>query len=354
MTMPKVEDNEDWRTHNIFRTRVFCNGKVCNDILDGGSSENIVSKEAVEKLKLPVVEHPTPYKVAWFRKGNEVPVTSCCLVKFNMGNDLEEEAWCDVAPIDACHILLGRPWLYDKDVVHHTRANTYTLKRGTKTLILQPMKEERIAINKNSKVSRFLTGHQFEEESREIGVIYALVRKDKREEHLQECLVGKYVKSWDSVLPQAEFAYNNSMNRSIKKTPFEAAYGLKPQTVFDLVPLPQDTRVSDEGEAFAEHIRAIHEEVQVAIKASNESYAAAANQHRKVQEFKEGDMVLVHLKRERFPKGTYHKLKARKFRPCKPASESTWIAEEELKKVDPEIYDECLKVFSLDQILFLT
>ncbi|KAL5779238.1 hypothetical protein ACOSQ2_009975 [Xanthoceras sorbifolium] len=134
--------------------------------------------------------------------------------------------------------------------------------------------------------------------------------------NLLRCLVGKYVKSWDSVLPQAEFAYNNSVNRSIKKTPFEAAYGLKPQTVFDLVSLPQDTKVSDEGEAFAEHIRAIHEEVQAAIKASNESYAAAANQHRKVQEFKEGDMVLVHLKRERFPKGTYHKLKARKFGPC--------------------------------------
>ncbi|KAL5777402.1 hypothetical protein ACOSP7_010328 [Xanthoceras sorbifolium] len=157
MTAPKVEDNEDGRRHNIFRTRVFCNWKVCNVILDGGSSENIVSKEAVEKLTLPVVEHPTPYKVAWFRKGNEIPVTSCCLVKFNMGNDFEEEAWCDVAPMDACHILLGRPWLYDKDMVYHTRANTYTFKRGTKTLILQPMKEEQIAINKNNNVSGFLT-----------------------------------------------------------------------------------------------------------------------------------------------------------------------------------------------------
>ncbi|KAL5787123.1 hypothetical protein ACOSP7_004072 [Xanthoceras sorbifolium] len=100
--------------------------------------------------------------------------------------------------------------------------------------------------------------------------------------NLLRYLVGKYVKSWDSVLPQAEFAYNNSMNRSIKKTPFKDAYGLKPQTVFDLVPLPRDTRMSDKGEAFAEHIRAIHEEARAAIKASNESYAATANQHRRV------------------------------------------------------------------------
>ncbi|XP_021817152.1 uncharacterized protein LOC110759412 [Prunus avium] len=62
MTTPKIEE-EDWRRHNIFRTRVLCGGRVCNVILDGGSSENIISKEAVEKLKLPIEKHPNPYKV---------------------------------------------------------------------------------------------------------------------------------------------------------------------------------------------------------------------------------------------------------------------------------------------------
>jgi hypothetical protein len=30
---------------------------------------------------------------------------------------------------------------------------------------------------------------------------------------------------WDNVLPQAEFAYNDSVNRSTGKSPFEIVYG---------------------------------------------------------------------------------------------------------------------------------
>lgn len=97
-------------------------------ILDGGSSENIISKEAVEKLKLPTEKHPHPYKVTWFHKGNEVPINTRCLVNFTMGHNISDEVWCDVVPMDACHILLGRPLLYDKDMTHYTRPNTYSYK----------------------------------------------------------------------------------------------------------------------------------------------------------------------------------------------------------------------------------
>lgn len=34
--------------------------------------------------------------------------------------------------------------------------------------------------------------------------------------------------------------------------------------MFDLVPLPEEGRVSDDGEAFVEHIRQVHEEVRTA------------------------------------------------------------------------------------------
>jgi hypothetical protein len=31
-------------------------------------------------------------------------------VSFSVGNKYFDNAWCDVVSMDACHILLGRPW----------------------------------------------------------------------------------------------------------------------------------------------------------------------------------------------------------------------------------------------------
>ncbi|EOY14324.1 Uncharacterized protein TCM_033704 [Theobroma cacao] len=106
------------------------------------------------------------------------------------------------------------------------------------------------------------------------------------------CLIRNNPKTWDLVIPQAEFAYNNSVIQSTKKTPFEDAYGLKPQRVLDLVPLPQEARVSDARELFADQIRKIHDEVKAALKASNAAYSLAANQHRRSPIFNISDLYL--------------------------------------------------------------
>jgi hypothetical protein len=44
-------------------------------VIDGSSCEKIVSQEIVNKLKLQIEHHPKPYRVAWFKKGNEVKIT---------------------------------------------------------------------------------------------------------------------------------------------------------------------------------------------------------------------------------------------------------------------------------------
>jgi len=53
----------------------------------------------------------------------------------------------------------------------------------------------------------------------------------------------------------AEFAINNSVNRSTGCTPFEAVYGRRPYTPMDLTPLPLPPRPSEAGLDFSKHMK---------------------------------------------------------------------------------------------------
>ncbi|GKU97098.1 hypothetical protein SLEP1_g10278 [Rubroshorea leprosula] len=137
-----ITKDEDWLQHNIFHTRCTSRGKVYNVIIDSGSCENVVSNYMVEKLGLPVKDHPHPYKLQWLRKGNEVKVTKHCLVSFSISNRYQDEVWCDVIPMDACHLLLGRPLQFDRKAIHDGHANTYSFVNDGVKVKLTPLKPE--------------------------------------------------------------------------------------------------------------------------------------------------------------------------------------------------------------------
>nr|GEU36817.1 reverse transcriptase domain-containing protein [Tanacetum cinerariifolium] len=103
----KSIDDDLWRRNNIFRTKYNSKDKVCNMINDGGSCENAVSTYMVEKLALKTVDHPESYQFTWLKKRNAIRVSKRCLVEFSARRKYKDKVWCEVIPMDACHILLG-------------------------------------------------------------------------------------------------------------------------------------------------------------------------------------------------------------------------------------------------------
>ena len=79
---------------------------------------------------------------------------------------------------------------------------------------------------------------------------------------LLRSLVTEHHSSWDNILPQAEFTYNDSVNWSIGKIPFQIVYGTQPRGVSELRESEQATTSSARAEEFAEAMEELHTKVK--------------------------------------------------------------------------------------------
>lgn len=78
------------------------------------------------KLNLKTTPYPKPYTIWWLQNGSTININKACLVSFSIGKNYKDEVLCEVVPMDACHILLGRPWAYDRRIKHDGFHNTYS------------------------------------------------------------------------------------------------------------------------------------------------------------------------------------------------------------------------------------
>lgn len=90
--------------------------------------------------------------------------------------------------------------------------------------------------------------------------------------NLLRCLVGDKIGSWDLILSQAEFAYNNSVNRSTGRTPFEIVTGVNPRGVAKLRDISMEEKRSAEAEEFADHMKIVHNQVKKHLENTNSKY----------------------------------------------------------------------------------
>ncbi|XP_071708762.1 uncharacterized protein [Rutidosis leptorrhynchoides] len=106
-------------------------------------------------------------------------------------------------------------------------------------------------------------------------------------------------------------------NYSTGKLPFEICYGANPLTPIDLVPFAIEPKASVEAVAKAKEMKKLYEKVKAKIEKTNQQYKAKANQHRKQPTFIPGDLVWIHLRKEKFPSRRKNKLMPRAEGPFK-------------------------------------
>jgi hypothetical protein len=106
---------------------------------------------------------------------------------------------------------------------------------------------------------------------------------------------------WEECLPHIEFAYNRSIHSTTKLCPFMVVYGFNPRAPIDLLPLPPSEIVNLDATQCSEFILKLHETTKLQIEKMNEKYRIAASKGRKEVKLEPGDLVWVHLRKDRFP-----------------------------------------------------
>ena len=99
---------------------------------------NVVNAGLVDKVGLKTTKHPRPYRLQWLNNSGDIKVTRQALISFSIGR-YHDEVLCDVVPMHASYILLGRPWQYDRRVIHNGYSNRYSFNMNGRHVNLLPM-----------------------------------------------------------------------------------------------------------------------------------------------------------------------------------------------------------------------
>ncbi|KAJ0454022.1 putative nucleotidyltransferase, Ribonuclease H [Helianthus annuus] len=192
---------ETLQRESIFHTRCTISQKVCSVIIDGGSCTNVASQTLVSKLNLPIQPHPSPYVIHWLNQGKGIRISHRVLLSLSIGKHYTDEIWCDVVPMDACHVLFGRPWQFDRRVTHDGYRNTYSFVHNNRKIVLAPITPTTPSPKPTTALSTLLQSELHEYHSVKEFILLGLDEDGNQPPKPLHPLVQSLLKSYDQVFP---------------------------------------------------------------------------------------------------------------------------------------------------------
>nr|KYP48893.1 hypothetical protein KK1_029378 [Cajanus cajan] len=141
----QYSDLDQSQRENLFLTRCKVLDNTCSLIVDSGSSCNCCSTRLDNKLALNTIPHPKPYKLQWINEEGGIVVNQQVNIPISIGK-YKDEVLCDIVPLDASHILLGRPWHFDKKkTIHKGLTNKISFHHLGKKIFLCPLSPSQVS-----------------------------------------------------------------------------------------------------------------------------------------------------------------------------------------------------------------
>jgi transposase InsO family protein len=130
-------------------------------------------------------------------------------------------------------------------------------------------------------------------------------------------VLDQNLRRWEDCLPLVEFAYNHATHSSTKMCPFQIVYGYIPWAPIDLFSFDTEDAPHLDVVAHVEQMVNLHEQIHQNIAVANPKYQVAGCKGKKHVTFESGDMVWLHLRKDRFPTLRHSKLMPRGAGPFK-------------------------------------
>lgn len=98
----------------------------------------MIDQDVVDRFHLSTFDHPIPYQLNWPTSAGNLMVQKQARVEFSIG-EYKDAVLCDVVSLEVCHLLLGRPWQFDRKAIHDGFTNQICFNLTGRRVTLFPL-----------------------------------------------------------------------------------------------------------------------------------------------------------------------------------------------------------------------